>query len=98
MKYAFYVLFSFFLVSTNIQANSGGTVYFGGYIYEESCLYQMKGKQLTSICRENGKNAHHSHTLNALGENLIAVNSIKLSGISLSKIDQNNAVATAFYL
>lgn len=98
MKSAFYLLLSFFLVSTYSQANNGGTVHFGGYVYEESCSYKTNDNQLTTICSKDGQDERYSHKLNALNEKTTAVSSVKLSGINLSNIDENNAIITAFYL
>lgn len=91
-------LFSFFFsIFAHGIENNGGVVYFGGHVFEEPCGYNTTDSQITLICSERKNDKHHSYQLSSLDENIIKIDSVKVSDIYLSKISINSAITTISY-
>lgn len=92
------ILFSiFFSVFTYSMERNGGTVNFGGYVFEEPCEYKTTTNQITLTCSERESNINHYYQFSSLNETKTKVNSIKISDINLSKISMNSAITTISY-
>ncbi len=90
----FSFLFSFFTYS---MENSGGKVYFGGYVFEEPCNYKTTVNHIVLTCDERDNNKNHYYQISSLNESETKIDSIKISDINLSKISINSAITTISY-
>lgn len=90
----FSFLFSFFTYS---MENSGGKVYFGGYVFEEPCNYKKTVSHIVLTCNERDNNKKHYYQISSLNENETKIDSVKISDINLSKISMNSAITTISY-
>lgn len=97
MKYIIFLFFYSFSFFAHSEKINGGTVNFGGYVFESPCEYNKYTNKLVVVCYEQGNDKQYLYELSSLNENTQNIKSIKISGINLSKISMNSAITTISY-